>query len=403
MNRLSLSSDTIRRCTLACGWVALLLSIFLVYYGRNAANYLPGCGEGSDCNSVVNSPWASIGVVPVAWIGVIGLTMLLAGIYSSARFPSGEAGRRCWYFLVVAALVGAGFSAWLLALQVWEIGHVCLYCVSFHLAGLLTYVGVMMLAPLRPMGTGPCLRLLLVSGGLLAGLIAAHVVWLPPDFVVHQVGTDGRVATAEQSENSVPISRPVELMNGGLSFNAGDVPLMGSINADCILAKLYDPTCVACRKVFHQLEKYQRLHPGRLAVALFLVPLHPDCNPSIKVAPPESRLACAYARLSTAVFVADRSQYAAYHRYLMSDDLVPDLESATRAAEELVGAERFAIASKDPAVDRLIHDAVQLFQYAGGASVPRIILPDQVVATAGGAESKLFALLDQVCEQQRLK
>jgi uncharacterized membrane protein/protein-disulfide isomerase len=383
--------------------VALLLSIFLVYYGRNAVNYLPGCGDGSDCHSVVNSPWALIGVIPVAWIGVTGFSVLLAGIYGSTRFPPGEAGRRWWFFLVAAALVGAGFSVWLLAIQAWEIGHFCLYCVSFHLAGLFTYAGVVLLAPLHPMGRGVCLRLLLVAGGGLAWLIAAHVVWLPSDFVVHKVGVGGRVESVEQPEQPELTSRPVALMNGGLVFNAADVPLMGSMEADCILAKLYDPTCVACRKVYHQLEKYQTLHPGQLAVALFLVPLHPECNPSITVAPPESGLACAYARLSAAVFVADRRHYPAFHRYLMGGDQVPDLESATRAAGELVGAERLDIASKDPAVDQLIHDAVQLFRYAGGTSVPRIILPDQVVATAGGAENKLFALLDQVCAQQRLK
>jgi len=382
--------------------IALMLSVFLIYFGRSSALRLPGCGEGTDCHSVVASPWAFVGSIPVAWVGVIGFSILLISLLFTIRCPSEQGRNHCWVIALLAAKIGMGFTVWLLVLQSWEIGHFCIFCVSVHLAGIIAYIGVFRLSQKNHVPRSLRMPMMLSASVALGIMITAHVMLHPSDLVV--IGQEDHAHALPEWEyipdvpiTSVKQSRLVTLMNGQMTFDLKDVPTLGTPDATCVIAEIFDPTCMACRKVYRQLIKYQRLNPGKLAVAQFIVPLHPDCNPTITVAPPESTFSCEYARLCLAVYFADAVVYPTFQHFLMQGEQIPSVKEAKSKAAEWVGADKLVKLMTAPEVDQQLHDALQLYRHVGGKSVPRIILPDQVVATAGGAETKLFALFDQVC------
>ena len=84
------------------------------------AELQPFCvGGGGGCERVQSSPYARLGGVPVAIVGLAGYLAVLASLALPARSVTA--------FL---ALVGAGFSAYLTYLELAVIDAVCQWCVA---------------------------------------------------------------------------------------------------------------------------------------------------------------------------------------------------------------------------------------------------------------------------------
>jgi uncharacterized membrane protein len=84
------------------------------------AELQPFCvGGGGGCERVQSSPYARLGGVPVAIVGLAGYLAVLASLALPARSVTA--------FL---ALVGAGFSAYLTYLELAAIDAVCQWCVA---------------------------------------------------------------------------------------------------------------------------------------------------------------------------------------------------------------------------------------------------------------------------------
>lgn len=85
-----------------------------------------------DCGIVNKSPYAMIGPIPVAAIGIAGY--LLIGVLGAMRR---------YGFLVLAALIGLGFSAYLTRIEAKVLGVWCIYCVmSLATISLITLLSV---------------------------------------------------------------------------------------------------------------------------------------------------------------------------------------------------------------------------------------------------------------------
>ena len=83
----------------------------------------PVCvGGGGGCEQVQTSRWAELAGVPVALLGLVAYTTVLA----SLALPD-EAGRTVAAFV---SLVGFGFSGWLTYMELEKIGAVCQWCVA---------------------------------------------------------------------------------------------------------------------------------------------------------------------------------------------------------------------------------------------------------------------------------
>ena len=83
----------------------------------------PDCvGGGGGCEQVQASRWSELAGIPVALIGLIAYTTILA----SLALPE-ELGRSVAAFV---SLVGFGFSAWLTYVELEKIDAVCQWCVA---------------------------------------------------------------------------------------------------------------------------------------------------------------------------------------------------------------------------------------------------------------------------------
>jgi uncharacterized membrane protein len=90
------------------------------------------CGIAHGCATVQQSDYASLAGVPVALLGVIGYTGILATL-----LHDDEAARAATALL---ALTGAGFSGWLTYVEVAKLEAICIWCVGSAVCMLLLAV-----------------------------------------------------------------------------------------------------------------------------------------------------------------------------------------------------------------------------------------------------------------------
>jgi len=109
------------------GLVGFLLSLYLWLWKLGALGPL-ACGDGG-CETVQLSPYAYLGGVPVALLGVVGylaiLVVALAGLqprFAAARWPTD--------LLLALAAAGAAFSAYLTYLEAAVIHAWCRWCLA---------------------------------------------------------------------------------------------------------------------------------------------------------------------------------------------------------------------------------------------------------------------------------
>jgi len=115
--------------------IGVLISAYMTAYRLGMVGSIV-CGTGG-CATVQNSPWAVFLGVPVPIIGLIGYGLLFITALLGIQ-PRFEMDRRIALLLIVAALTGAAFSAYLTWLEARVIHAWCRWCiVSAILAGLI--------------------------------------------------------------------------------------------------------------------------------------------------------------------------------------------------------------------------------------------------------------------------
>lgn len=115
-----MSERTLRRALLGLAALGLAIAGYLTYV--HYAGVPPVCTAGGGCEKVQTSHWAKLSGVPVAVIGLAGYAAILAAL----ALP-GEAARMTATGLAVA---GAGFSAYLTYLELFDIHAICQWCVA---------------------------------------------------------------------------------------------------------------------------------------------------------------------------------------------------------------------------------------------------------------------------------
>jgi uncharacterized membrane protein len=97
---------------------------------------VPVCGPIKGCEEVARSEYAWIGPVPVAVFGVI-LSLALLSL-ALAWWKSDIYGLLLGHYAL--SLVGVVFDAYFLYLQVFVIGAVCIWCVTYEISLLLRFL-----------------------------------------------------------------------------------------------------------------------------------------------------------------------------------------------------------------------------------------------------------------------
>ncbi|MEM8678822.1 MAG: vitamin K epoxide reductase family protein [Planctomycetota bacterium] len=99
---------------------------------------IAGCSaEGVfNCDHVLQSRWSKVMGVPVSVPGAAIYFCLLGGLMTYAWGP--ESWRKAaWLVVTASAVAAAGAATWFISLQVFQLGHLCQYCMVVHCMSLL--------------------------------------------------------------------------------------------------------------------------------------------------------------------------------------------------------------------------------------------------------------------------
>lgn len=116
---------------------ALSLSGYLAW---TALNQIPvyGCGGGEvfDCGHVLTSKYAKVFGMPVS-VPAVALYLSLLGVLAFFRPATPEKLLRAgWSVLTFGAVAAALSALWFINIQVFELEHLCAYCLGAHSCGL---------------------------------------------------------------------------------------------------------------------------------------------------------------------------------------------------------------------------------------------------------------------------
>ena len=115
-----------RMASAALALVGLMVSVYLLLYKLGVVGTLKCVGSGG-CERVNTSPWSTIGGVPVAAFGVAGYLVLLGiAMYGLRADQAGRPQATRW--LAALSALGVLFSLYLLALELFVIHAVCVWC-----------------------------------------------------------------------------------------------------------------------------------------------------------------------------------------------------------------------------------------------------------------------------------
>ena len=108
--------------------VGIGVSFYLTYV--ETTNTPAFCGPVGDCNSVQQSPYATLwGVLPVGVLGMVGY-IAIALAWALSQFGSGQMRAYSGIIMLGFALIGTLFSIYLTFLEPFVIGATCIWCIT---------------------------------------------------------------------------------------------------------------------------------------------------------------------------------------------------------------------------------------------------------------------------------
>lgn len=360
----AMTAGTDRRlafATVAAAAGAMGLSLVLAAGSGEVGGVAPGCGPGSGCDEVLRSPWSQVLGLRTAMVAVFTYALLIGATWPVSGLADWQLRSRPLVRQTLAAAV-VGAVVWFVYLQFFEIGAVCMWCMSAHAAGLV----VAGLTFWRDRRAGRIQPASVVLGLLGAVALAAAQLLNPPGATITQ-GPDEAVAAAallaserstsaaagtqnqsenqsekpygNQSENqaepgpsAAAASATRSLLRGLVTIDPASTPALGPADAAERVAVMLDYACPHCRGAHALL-----LERG-VRVLVLPVPLHSDCNPSINPGGMPARFddSCALAELGVAVFLAGgEAAYAAFDAAMFESPTPPSAPEAETLAARL--------------------------------------------------------------------
>lgn len=107
--------------------VGMLDAGYLTY--EKVAGVLPPCGAGFDCGQVLNSPWASVGPIPLSALGFLFYTTVLVIAcmnFLDIQMPNNVVPAK--KMLLIMCSFGFLFSLYLIGVMAFVLQAWCLYC-----------------------------------------------------------------------------------------------------------------------------------------------------------------------------------------------------------------------------------------------------------------------------------
>jgi uncharacterized membrane protein/protein-disulfide isomerase len=161
---------------------ALTISGYLAWTALNAIPVY-GCGGGEvfDCGHVLTSKYAKVLGLPVSVPAVALYLTLLAVLAFFRRDTPAKLLRAGWSVLTFGAIAAALSALWFINVQVFELEHLCAYCLGAHSCGLIL-AGIILWK--RPLGNWQTSAWSGASIAAVAVMITAQVTSEEPDLFV---------------------------------------------------------------------------------------------------------------------------------------------------------------------------------------------------------------------------
>lgn len=430
----------------AVALVALLVSGYLAAIAIQSSGPA-GCGDSAviDCDHVLKTRWSQWFHIPVAIPAVL--------LYSTLLITSFLNLRSAKPLQVTLGLTAGLASLWFAGLQFLIIGKLCSYCLVVHGCGFAIFL--MTVADVtREIRTKHHFPAIPIAGTvfLILALISVQMTVIPNDLEITEaevsddsVELDSLDAAADSShenqvdENQVDIrssestAPPASKLDDGassdtnLASNTDQIssaesdrsqvkapgkimtilkgkarvdttnhPFVGDRDADETFIKLFDYSCPDCRMLHRQLETYAKQRNRRIALVLMPVPMNKDCNPYITKTGSKHLLACEYAKLALAFWLADPQQFPAFHEWMMKDEYPPSVTAAKMHAGKLLNDAQLSEKMKGQLVAERIAAYTKLYKASGGKIVPKLFVRDRLIAGASPEQEKMFAVLDRL-------
>ena len=187
------------------------------------------------------------------------------------------------------------------------------------------------------------------------------------------------------------------------SYDATELPILGSPAADVILVEYFDYTCRSCRDFAGKLAELVAVRPGDVAIIILPVPLDRSCNDRLSAGVRDHPGSCVLAELALACWRADRRTFPALHEHLLAMPLPIDpacLAEARSKAEELVGAAPLAAALADPWPRRQLAESIAAYARLArhNATMPKLLLTSSMVLNGTVRTAReLVGVVEQQC------
>jgi uncharacterized membrane protein len=240
-------------------WAALLISGYLAAVSLLAES-VPGCADGSSCDSVLRGSWSHVFGIPVA---LLGLPLYALGIKLADDYAGGARRERWPVFLAQLCYGAVALAAfWFLGLQQFVLKQFCLWCCSVHLS-VLTAITILVLVRRKHHKAGDGVVLpgaapsFLTSRFRRPALLGAGLTLVATALTVGPTLSKRASIVADLHGQGVsPIVREQDTLTllGQHSFDAKQLKRYGAPDAASSAVALVDFTCNFCRKYHKTLQ-----------------------------------------------------------------------------------------------------------------------------------------------------
>lgn len=332
-----------------------------------AGGGLAGCGPTSGCGEVMASRWSRVGSLPVAALAAGLYLVVFAALLHVGPRATPPRRRAAWVVLLVAAAAAAGAAVWFVFLQLALLRALCPWCMAAHAIAVVTALVIVALAPIAAGGISPkrAAAALLIGAMGAGGLAAAQFVLPTP---THQT----RFGTGRDFDQGRGPERKLSFFGGLVHVAPHELPMLGSSDAPYVIAYVYDYTCIHCRATHRQLKEAMAAYGDQLGVLMLCAPYDAACNPALARTPAVHEGACELAKLSAAVWRADRTRFADFHDWLFASIDPRRPRAAREQAASLVGADALDAAMADPWIDEQVRRSLAFVQLHERATVPML-------------------------------
>lgn len=134
----ALPSQWVTNCIRLLAVTALGVAAFLAWSAYQVGD-IAGCSGGGiwDCGHVLHSKWSKWMTIPVSIpAAVVYASMLMALLFAGPKSPA-SVRKAAWAIVSTLAFAAALSAIWFIYLQVFEIEHLCKWCLMTHSCGLL--------------------------------------------------------------------------------------------------------------------------------------------------------------------------------------------------------------------------------------------------------------------------